>query len=122
MSRLRLDWRASWRVGLVGAGLAFGICGAAFAQVGNGVSGDLNSDGGAMSGANINRVNGINANGTPRQQDPGSSMTNGAGNSTMTPGVAGNGGTGATGLPGQPYVAPTIITHGTVAPSNGPSQ
>jgi hypothetical protein len=64
----------------------------AIAQTGSAVNGGLNADSGSMNGANINVVNGINANGTPRQQSPGSSMTNGAGNSTMTPGVAGNGG------------------------------
>ncbi len=73
---------------------------AATAQVGSAVNGGLNADSGSMNGANINIVNGINANGTPKQQSPGSSMTNGAGNSTMTPGVAGNGGTIAAVPPG----------------------
>ena len=54
------------------------------------MNGGLNGDSGSMNGSNINVVNGINANGTPKQQSPGSSMTNGAGNSTMTPGVAGD--------------------------------
>jgi hypothetical protein len=63
--------------------------GFAAAQVGNGVNSGINSDNGAISGPNIDRVNGINANGTPRQQSPGSSMTNGAGNSAMTPGITG---------------------------------
>ncbi len=108
-----------WRMGLFAAALSACLGGTALAQVGNSVNGDLNSDSGAMSGANINRVNGMNANGTPRQQDPGSSMTNGAGNSTMTPNVTGNSGTG---LPGQPVVPPTVITHGTVTPTVGPTQ
>ncbi len=65
---------------------------AAVAQASSAVNTGLNADSGSMNGSNINVVNGINANGTPKQQSPGSSMTNGAGNSTMTPGVAGNGG------------------------------
>jgi len=72
---------------------------AAAAQVGSGVNAGLNGDSGSMNGGNINGVNGINANGTPKQQSPGSSMTNGAGNSTMTPGVAGNGGGGIAAIP-----------------------
>ena len=109
---------SNWKVGLLGLAISAGLGSVALAQTANGVSGDLNSDGGAMSGANINRVNGINANGTPRQQDAGASMTNGAGNSTMTPGVTGNNGNGPS---GQPNAVPIIITHSTVAPSNGPS-
>jgi hypothetical protein len=34
-------------------------------------------------------VLGTNPNGTPRQLLPGASMTNGAGNGTMTPGITG---------------------------------
>ena len=102
----------AWRIGLVGATL---FCGAllghgAVAQEMNGVNGGLNSDNGAMSGATINRVNGINANGTPRQQDPGASITNGAGNSTMTPGVTGPIG-GNSGLSSPKTVPPTVILH-----------
>jgi len=90
---------------------------AAHAQVGSAVNGGLNGDSGSMNGPNINVVNGINANGTPRQQSPGSSMTNGAGNSTMTPGVAGNG--GVSGAPSSPA---TGTTKGTVntPPPNAP--
>ncbi|HEY1857378.1 hypothetical protein [Acidocella sp.] len=70
--------------------LSLGMAGSAAAQqVGAEVNGGLNSDGGAMYGATINRVLGTNPNGTPRQVSPGASMTNGAGNSTMTPGIAG---------------------------------
>ena len=69
--------------------LTFGLAGSALAQVGGEVNGGLNSDSGAMYGATINRVFGMNPNGTPRQLLPGASMTNGAGNSTMTPGVTG---------------------------------
>lgn len=75
--------------GLLTVGLVLGLSGHALAQVGGEVNGGLNSDGGAMYGANINRVLGTNPNGTPRQLLPGASMTNGAGNSTMTPGVTG---------------------------------
>jgi hypothetical protein len=78
---------------------------AAAQQVGNAVNSGLNADSGSMNGPGINIVNGINANGTPRQQSPGASMTNGAGNSTMTPGV-----TGAPGATGQTTPPPGITT------------
>jgi len=93
---------------LLALAFALGAAGAAHAQQsGNAVNSGINSDGGAMSGAGINRVNGINANGTPRQQSPGSSMTNGAGNSTMTPGITGTAPAGTVtpqinGLPAAP--------------------
>ncbi len=112
-----------WRVGLWTAAFLYGAGGLAFAQVG-GVSGGLNSDNGAMSGGAINRVNGTNANGTPRQQDPGASMTNGAGTGAMTPNVTGGattGGAGNIGLGVPKTIPPTIITHGTVTP-DGASQ
>jgi len=88
------------------AGLAVWLCcsGAGMAgaqQVGNAVNSGLNSDAGTMSGPNINRVAGTNTNGTPRQQLPGSSMTNGAGNGTMTPEVTGT-------QPAHGIVIPTI--------------
>jgi hypothetical protein len=82
---------------------------AAAQQTGNGVNMGLNSDGGAMSGANIDRVTGTNPNGTPRQQMPGASMTNGAGNSTMTPGV-----TGGFSPPEAPDGLPSGITTPTI--------
>ncbi len=63
--------------------------GTALAQTGNDVNSGVGSNAGSMSGANIDVVNGTNANGTPRQQSPGSSMTVGAGNSTMLPGITG---------------------------------
>jgi hypothetical protein len=91
---------------------------AAHAQVGSAVNGGLNGDSGSMNGPNINVVNGINANGTPRQQSPGSSMTNGAGNSTMTPGVAGN--AGVAGTPSSPATGTTNGTAKTEPPPNGP--
>ncbi len=79
-------------------------------QVGNGVNQGLNSDGGAMTGPNIDRVLGTNPNGTPRQQNPGSSMTNGAGNSTMTPGVTGPTPNGkAPGAPPAGIAIPQIV-------------
>lgn len=107
-----------WSMGLLAAIGCMGVAGIAvtqaWAQTGNAVNSGLNSDGGAMSGPNINRVNGINANGTPMQQSPGSSMTNGAGNSTMTPGV----------VPPTVTVKPTIngsgTTNSTVTPT-GPT-
>jgi hypothetical protein len=108
----------AWRVGIVTAAILCGAGGIALAQVG-GVNGGLNSDNGAMSGGAINRVNGINANGTPRQQDPGASMTNGAGTGAMTPNVTGatTGGAGNIGLGVPKTIPPTIITHGTVTPN-----
>lgn len=108
----------AWRMRLLGAALCCGagLSGNAMAQEMTGVNGGLNSNNGAIYGATINRVNGINANGTPRQQNPGASMTNGAGNSTMTPGVTGPvGGTG--GLATPQVVPPTVILHGNAAPS-----
>ena len=83
--------------------------GLASAQVQFGVNGGLNSNGGAMSGDTINRVPGTNPNGTPRQQLPGASMTNGAGYATMTPGV-----TGGSARPGSGLAPPKIITLPTI--------
>jgi hypothetical protein len=112
----------AWRIGLLTAALVCGAGGMAWAQVG-GVNGGLNSDNGAITGGDINRVNGINANGTPRQQDPGASMTNGAGTGAMTPNVTGatTGGAGMVGSGVPKTIPPTAITHGTVTGS-GPSQ
>ena len=111
-----------WRRGLTGAAL-FGVLGLiaanAKAQEMTGVNGGLNSDTGSMTGATINRVNGINANGTPRQQDPGASMTNGAGNSTMTPGVTGPVG-GNSGLSAPHPLPPTVILRHQEQPGGQP--
>ncbi len=110
----------AWRVGMVAAVILCGAGGIALAQVG-GVNGGLNSDNGAIYGGAINRVNGINPNGTPRQQDPGASMTNGAGTGAMTPNVTGatTGGAGNIGLGVPKTIPPQIITHGTVTPDSG---
>ncbi len=111
-----------WRMGLLGAALCCGAglyASAAVAQGIGGVDGGLNSNNGVLSGATINRVNGINANGTPRQQDPGASMVNGAGNSTMTPGVTGSV-TGNSGLSKPGTVPPTVILHGNESSSGTP--
>ena len=107
----------AWRTSLLALALFCGANGVAMAQVG-GVNGGLNSDNGAITGGDINRVNGINANGTPRQQDPGASMTNGAGTGAMTPNVTGatTGGAGNIGLGVPKTIPPTVITHGTVTP------
>jgi hypothetical protein len=104
-----------FRVGLLGAVLFCNASSFGLAQVG-GVSGGLNSDNGAISGGDINRVNGTNANGTPRQQDPGASITNGAGTGAMTPNVTGatTSGAGNIGLGVPKTIPPTVITHGTV--------
>jgi hypothetical protein len=80
--------------------------------------------GGGMAWAQVGGVNGgINANGTPRQQDPGASMTNGAGTGAMTPNVTGatTGGAGIVSSAVPKTIPPTAITHGTVT-ANGPSQ
>jgi hypothetical protein len=69
------------------------LCGAAslaMAQSGSDIKSGVNGDAGSMYGSNISVVNGISANGTPKQMLPGSSMTNGAGGGAMTPGIAGN--------------------------------
>jgi len=112
----------SWRTGVFTAILVGATSSMAWAQVG-GVSGGLNSDNGAISAGNINRVFGMNANGTPRQQDPGASMTNGAGTGAMTPNVTGatTGDAGNIGLGVPKTIPPTVITHGTVT-EGGSSQ
>jgi hypothetical protein len=69
--------------------VALGAAGIAQAQTGSNVHGGLSSNGGTISAPNVNTVNGINPNGTPRETAPGASMTVGAGNSTMIPGIAG---------------------------------
>jgi hypothetical protein len=73
------------------------LCGAAslaMAQSGSDIKSGVNGDSGSMYGSNISVVNGISTNGTPKQMLPGSSMTNGAGGGAMTPGIAGNYGSG----------------------------
>jgi hypothetical protein len=109
-------------MGLFSAALCCGavaLSGNALAQDLTGANGGLNSNNGALSGATINRVNGINANGTPRQQDGGASMTNGAGNSYMTPGVTGPTG-GNIGLPTPQTVPPTVILHNNESSGSSP--
>ena len=103
-----------WRMGLmVGAALLFAD--AAVAQDLMGVNGGVNSNSGALYGPTINRVNGINPNGTPRQLNPGASMTNGAGNSYMLPGVTGPvGGYSKQTRPGT--IPPKVILHGSTQP------
>ena len=98
---------------LIGTALSLAFSGAALAQTGSNVNSGLNSDSHAMYGPNINVVNGINANGTPRQQSPGASMTNGAGNSTMTPGVAGTRKSKTAPVPKITITKPTISGGGT---------
>jgi hypothetical protein len=95
---------------------------AAIAQVGSAVNGGLNGDSGSMNGPNINVVNGTNANGTPRQLSPGSSMTNGAGNSTMTPGVAGNSGGAIAAVPPGTATGNAAGTVRVAPPVNGNAQ
>jgi hypothetical protein len=77
---------------------------AAAQQIGGDVRTGVNGNSGSMFGPNIDMVNGTNANGTPRQLLPGASMTNGAGNSTMTPGI-----TGGSITPNAPVAPPTGI-------------
>ncbi|HQT65604.1 MAG: hypothetical protein B7Z75_05985 [Acidocella sp. 20-57-95] len=88
----------------------------AMAQTGNAVGSGLGSNSGSMSGPNIDVVNGTNANGTPRQQSPGSSMTVGAGNSTMLPGITGS----STGTAKLPKPTVTGVTQGTTKTKQNP--
>jgi hypothetical protein len=107
-------------VGFFFASLSFGmvaVTGAATAQEMLGVNGGANSNNGALYGPIINRVNGTNRNGTPRQQNPGASMTNGAGNSYMTPGVTGPINPVS---PGPGTIPPKVILHGNVQPGGAP--
>ncbi len=96
--------------------------GLASAQVQFGVNDGLNSNGGAMSGATINRVLGNNPNGTPRQQSPGSSMTNGAGYATMTPGVTGGSVKSGSGLAPPKIITLPTINGKTSPPGQKPGQ
>ncbi|OYV24384.1 MAG: hypothetical protein B7W99_02615 [Rhodospirillales bacterium 20-58-10] len=96
--------------------LALALGGTALAQTGNDVHAGVGSNAGSMTGPNIDVVNGTNANGTPRQQSPGSSMTVGAGNSTMLPGITG--GTSAKATLPKPTVT-TGTTSGTVQTKPG---
>ncbi len=68
---------------------SLGLPSLALAQSGNSVGSGVTANSNSLTGPNIDTANGINANGTPKSQSPGASMTVGAGNSTMTPGVAG---------------------------------
>lgn len=82
----------------------------ALAQSGSAVGSGIGSNQNSMTGPNIDTANGINANGTPKSQSPGASMTVGAGNSTMIPGTAGGTTTQPAILGGPPTgtVTPTI--------------
>jgi hypothetical protein len=84
----------------------------AHAQTGNAVNSGVSSNAGTMTGPNINVVNGVNHNGTPKQQSPGASMTVGAGNSTMIPGVTGGGS-----IPSSPGTPPAGIATPTITSS-----
>ncbi len=104
----------AWRMGLLG-GAALLFANGAVAQDLMGVNGGVNSNNGALYGPSINRVNGINPNGTPRQQNPGASMTNGAGNSYMLPGVTGP--VGGYNQETRPRtIPPKVILHGSTQP------
>jgi hypothetical protein len=92
----------------------------ALAQSGNAVGSGLGNNAGTMTGANIDTVNGTNANGTPMAQSPGASMTVGAGNSTMLPGISG--GTATPSLAPPPKIVHgtengNVNTHATVKPT-----
>jgi hypothetical protein len=92
--------------------LVLGAGGHAYAQTGSNVHSGLSSNGGTISAPNVNTVNGINPNGTPRETAPGASMTVGAGNSTMIPGIAGGANeppiTTPSGAPPAGIAVPTI--------------
>ncbi len=100
--------------------LALGAGGYACAQTGSNVRSGLSSNGGTISAPNVNTVNGINPNGTPRETSPGASMTVGAGNSTMIPGIAGGANgppiTTPNGAPPAGIAVPTINGQAATAP------
>jgi hypothetical protein len=82
-------------------GLSLAIPGAALAQSAGGAGSGMDSNNRSMSGANLNVDNGINANGTPKQQSPGVSMSNGpASSGTLNgDGIASPGGPAGVGTP-----------------------
>ncbi len=87
----------------------------ALAQSGNSVGSGVGSNANSITGPNIDTANGINANGTPKAQSPGASMTVGAGNSTMIPGTAGGAATPPPILGGPPIGTATPTINGTPA-------
>lgn len=88
----------------------------ALAQSAGGAGGGMDSNSRSMSGPNIDVDNGIMANGTPKQQSPGVSMTNGpanTGGATLNgDGAPQAGGAAALPAPGGP--APAVS-----APNSG---
>jgi hypothetical protein len=67
------------------------MSGLALAQSVGGTGSGMNSNARSMSGPNISVDNGINANGTPKQQSPGVSMTNGPTSSGVSGTLNGDG-------------------------------
>lgn len=90
--------------------------GAAWAQNGAGTGSGMDSNSRSMSGPNINVDNGILANGTPKQQEPGESMTNGPSNGGLPGTLNGDG----VPKPGGPAATAPNPTAGTVKPT-GPT-
>jgi hypothetical protein len=95
-------------------GLSLAASGAALAQTVGGSGAGMNDDNGFMTGANIDTVNGTDANGLPRSQAPGASMTNGPkdGNVLSTQ-------DGGNTLPPNGTAIPTI--HATTTPGATPT-
>jgi hypothetical protein len=83
----------------------------ALAQSAGGTGGGMNSNSRSMSGPNIDVDNGIMANGTPKQQSPGVSMTNGPANAGAPSATLNGDGTpqpgGPAALPAPREPAPT---------------
>jgi len=92
------------------------LCPAAFAQSAGGAGSGMDSNSRSMSGPNINVDNGIMANGTPRQQEPGVSMTNGPANGGLPGTLNGDG----QAQPGGAAATPRPLSPGTVK-STGPT-
>jgi hypothetical protein len=95
-------------------GLSLVTSSAALAQTVGGSGAGMNDDNGSMTGANIDNVNGTNANGIPFSQAPGASMTNGPKDNT----VLSTQDSGHT-LPPNGIAIPTV--HATTTPGAAPS-
>jgi hypothetical protein len=124
MHRLRRRTVMSRLILSAALGLSMALPGAALAQSVGGTGSGMNSNNGAMSGANITVDNGINANGTPKQQSPGVSMTNGPSPSGAAmpndDGMATPDGSAGTNITGTAGAAGMPAQIGTPAPVGGP--
>jgi hypothetical protein len=94
-------------------GLTLAGPGTALAQSVGGTGSGMDSNARSMSGPNLNVDNGINADGTPKQQSPGVSMTNGPTSGAMSGTLNGDGTAAGSASSGN---AKTIVK------PNGPAQ